>query len=261
MGRAIRPVGVGTAAAIALVVLAAAPAEAQRGWRGGRGVCNTPAGDAIAPNIPYDGRFVFARIRYAEGPGSGWCYDYPFTELNFATILKEITTVRAYMDGGNVYTFDDPELLKFPVAYVSEPGFWYPSPSEAQGLRDYLAKGGFVIFDDFNYDQEWMVFEYGLRTALPNAKIVPMDPSHPIFDSFFRIGSLAMTYPGRPSLPAEFYGVYEDNDPKKRLVMIINFNNDIGDYLEHSGQGRFPINLTNDAYKFAVNYIMYSMTR
>ena len=249
--------------AVAGIAVAASPADAQRrrgGW-GGRGVCNTPGGHDIAPNIPYDGRFVFARIRYAEGPGSGWCYDYPYTELNFATILREITSATPYMEGGNVYTFDDPELLKFPVAYVSEPGYWYPSASEAQGLRDYLAKGGFVIFDDFAFAQEWMVFEYGLRTALPNAKIVPMDPSHPIFDSFFRIGSLGMTYPGRPSIQAEFYGVYEDNDPKKRLVAIINFNNDIGDYLEHSGQGRFPINLTNDAYKFAVNYIMYGMTR
>ena len=253
----------GATLVVAALDIAAAPAEAQGRRRGGfgGGVCNTPRGDPIAPNTPYDGRFVFARIRYAEGPNSGWCYDYPYTELNFATILREITTVRGYMDGGNVYTFDDPELLKFPVAYVSEPGFWYPSASEAQGLRDYLAKGGFVIFDDFNYDQEWMVFEYALRTALPNVKIVPMDTSHPIFDSFFRIGSLAMTYPNRPQLQAEFYGVYEDNDPKKRLVAIINFNNDIGDYLEHSGQGIHPINLTNDAYKFAVNYIVYSMTR
>jgi hypothetical protein len=106
-----------------------------------------------------------------------------------------------------------------------------------------------------------MVFEAGLRQALPNAKIVPMDKSHPIFDSFFRIESLAMTYPGRPSLQAEFYGIYEDNDPSKRLMVIINYNNDIGDYLEHSGRGWYPMNLTTDAYKFAVNYIMYSMTR
>jgi hypothetical protein len=234
----------------------ATPGHAQRrrfggGWNGAY----------IAPNVPYDGRFTFARIRYEEIYSNGWAYDYPDTERNFATILREITSVQPYMDGGNVFTFDDPELFRYPVAYVSEPGFWYPSKAEAEGLRDYLAKGGFVIFDDFNYANEWMVFEAGLRQALPNAKIVPMDASHPIFDSFFRIPSLEMTYPGRPSLQAEFYGIYEDNDPKKRLMVIINYNNDIGDYLEHSGRGRYPINLTNDAYKFAVNYILYGMTR
>ena len=47
----------------------------------------------------------------------------------------------------------------------------------------------------------------------------------------------------------------------KRLISIINYNNDIGDYIEWSGTGRIPINLTNDAYKLAVNYIMYGLTR
>ena len=70
-----------------------------------------------------------------------------------------------------------------------------------------------------------------------------------------------MTYPGNPSLPAEFLGIHEDNDPAGRLMVVINYNNDIGDYMEWSGQGWYPVNLTNDAYKFAVNYIVYGMTR
>jgi hypothetical protein len=239
------------------VALAVTPerADAQRrGFRGGQWA-------SIRPNVPYDGLFTFARIRYRELESTGWSFDYPDTEENFATILTEITSIRPFMDGGNVFDFDDPELLKYPIAYVSEPGFWYPTQSEAQGLRDYLARGGFVIFDDFNYDREWGVFERGLRMALPEAKIFPMTAQHPIFDSFFHIKSLDMTYPNRPSLMAEFYGVFEDNDPQKRLMIIINYNNDIGDYIEWSGQGVHPINLTNDAYKFAVNYIVYGMTR
>jgi hypothetical protein len=250
-------IAVGLAALGAVLALSPDSAQAQRrrgGYGGGGWV-------SIRPNVPYDGLFIFTRIRYRELESNGWSFDYPDTEENFATILSEITTLRPFMEGGNVFDFDDPELLKHPIAYVSEPGFWYPTPSEAEGLRTYLAKGGFVIFDDFNYAEEWRVFERGLRTALPEAQIVPMTPDHPIFDSFFRITSLDMTYPRRPSMQAEFYGVYEDNDPQKRLMIIINYNNDIGDYIEHSGQGWHPINLTNDAYKFAVNYIMYGMTR
>jgi hypothetical protein len=70
-----------------------------------------------------------------------------------------------------------------------------------------------------------------------------------------------MTYPGNPSLNAEFFGIFEDNDPAKRLMVVVNYNNDIGDYMEWSGAGWFPVNLTNDAYKLAVNYILYGMTR
>ena len=249
------------AVASLLMATSSSPADAQRrrggGWGGGRGECM----GVVEPNMPYDGRFIFARIRYAEIYSNGWAYDYPCTEKNFATILKEITTVRAYMDGGNVFDFDDPELFRFPIAYVSEPGYWYPTPAEAEGLRTFLAKGGFVIFDDFHYAQEWMVFEAGLRKALPNAKIVALDASHPVFDSFFRISALNLTYPGNPSLQSEFYGVYEDNDPAKRLMVVINYNNDLGNYIEHSGGGWYPVNLSNEAYRYVVNYIMYGMTR
>ena len=215
----------------------------------------------VEPNRPYDGRFIFARIRYAEVRSNGWQYDYPCTEINFGTILSEITTIKPYKDGGNVFDFDDPELFRFPVAYVSEPGYWYPSPAESEGLRNFVAKGGFVMFDDFHYAQEWMVFERGLRTALPDAKIYPLDRSHPIFDSFYKVDPFSMTYPGNPSLPSEFYGIFEDNDPKKRLMIMINYNIDIGNYIEHSGRNWYPVNLSNEAYKFAVNYIVYAMTR
>ena len=89
-----------------------------------------------------------------------------------------------------------------------------------------------------------------------------MDVSHPVFDSFFRIESLDMSYPHDASLKAQFYGIHEGNDPTRRLVAIINYNNDIGDYMEHSGEmGWWPVNITNDAYKLAVNYIIYGMTR
>ena len=63
-----------------------------------------------------------------------------------------------------------------------------------------------------------------------------------------------------PLAKAEYLGIYEDNDPSKRLQVIINYNNDIGDYMEWSGEGWYPVNFSNDAYKFATNYVMYGLT-
>ena len=70
-------------------------------------------------------------------------------EQNFTTILRELTSLNPHLEGSNIHTLDDPELLKFPVAYLSEPGYWYPTDSEVAGLRTYLDKGGFLIVDDF----------------------------------------------------------------------------------------------------------------
>jgi len=155
---------------------------------------------------------------------------------------------------------DDPELFKHPIAYLSEPGYWHLSPGEASGLRHWLAKGGCLIVDDF-YFGEWTNFERSIHMVLPDAELVRLTVKHPIFDSFFQIKTLeGMTHPDNSQAKAEYYGIYENNDPKRRLMVIVNYNNDIGDYMEWSGGGWYPVNMSNDAYKLATNYIVYAMT-
>ncbi len=215
--------------------------------------------EAAERNLPYDGRFTFARIRYTEYGRSGWEFDYPTMERNLMSMIQEVTALRPHVRGSNIHTLDDPALLKYPVAYLSEPGYWIPSDSEAVGLRTYLAKGGFLIVDDFMRG-EWRNFERQILRVLPGVRIVRLDVSHPVFDAFFQIKSLDMSYPHDPYLQAEFYGIHEDNDPTRRLMVVINYNNDIGDYMEWSGEGWWAVNITNEAYKLAINYIMYGLT-
>ena len=74
-------------------------------------------------NVPYDGRFTFARIRFGVGLTAGsfrgggrglppWAHDYPRAERNFMNILRETTFLQPYMDGGNIFTTDDRELTR-----------------------------------------------------------------------------------------------------------------------------------------------------
>ena len=56
-------------------------------------------------------------------------------ETNLNTILREITALRPHTGGTNVYAFDDPELFRHPIAYLSEPGYWFPDDRGVQGLR------------------------------------------------------------------------------------------------------------------------------
>ena len=56
------------------------------------------------------------------------------------------------------------------------------------------------------------------------------------------------------------HGFYVDNDPTKRMLAVANHNNDLGELWEYSAEGFFPVDLTNEAYKFGVNYVMYAMT-
>jgi len=80
---------------------------------------------------------------------------------------------------------------------------------------------------------------------------------HPVFHCFFDIDDLEMIPPyGVPGKPT-FYGMYDEAD---RLQMVANFNNDIGDYWEWSDQSLAPIQLSNEAYRFGINYIVYALT-
>lgn len=242
-------------AVVSLVAVFAAGAAAQR-----RGFSQFRGPDQI-PNVMPDGGFTFARVRYATYPG--WSYDYPSMERNLATMLREMTTIRTDPSRTNIYALDDPELNLFPIAYLSEPGYWYPTESEVLGLRQYLARGAFLIVDDFHFASEWAVFETAMKLVLPDARIGRLDVSHPIFDSFFHIKTLAVPYPGRlgeRGVMGEFFGIHEDNDPTKRLMVVINYNMDIGDYIEWSGEDIYARASTNEAYKFGINYIIYGLT-
>jgi hypothetical protein len=224
-------------------------------WRGGFGRIYRES------NAPYDGRFTFVRLEYKVYGPSGWEYDYPAMERNFMTIIDDLSTLNPHTRESNIHTMDDPMLSKYPISYLSEPGFWIPDQPEALGMRLWLKKGGFLIVDDF-YGSQWANFERSMMAVLPDAKIVRLDVSHPIFNSFFKLKTLeGMSHPENPGQwPAEYYGIYEDNDPKKRLMVVIDYNNDIGDYMEWSGEGVYAVNLSNDAYKIATNYIIYAMT-
>jgi hypothetical protein len=96
--------------------------------------------------------------------------------------------------------------------------------------------------------------------VLPEGRLVPLDQSHAIFDSFFRIHDIhAIVHPMTRIRPS-YYGVFEDNDPAKRLMVVANFDNDVPEYWEWSGEGFFPFDASNEAYKLGVNYVIYGLT-
>ena len=224
----------------------------------------------LLPQLPanprYRGRFVFTRIRYGSGlggrrfrgGGARWSHDYPRADQNLSVLLGEITTIHTEIGGTNVYVLDDPDLSRYPLAYISEPGFWEMSDGEAESLRDYVLKGGFLIFDDFENEQ-WFNLEAQLSRVFPENRPLRIDVSHPIFHSFFDLESIDFPHPLVNVMPS-YFGLFENDDPDGRMMAIINYNNDIAEYWEWSATGWLPIDITNEAYKLGINYVVYAMT-
>jgi hypothetical protein len=200
--------------------------------------------------------------RYGNWIGDGglpWSHDYPDGEVHFSKILDELTNLRVRTDGSNILAMDDPELFNYPVAYMAEPGHWGITQKEATALRSYLLKGGFLIFDDFR-GADWDNLQYQMRSVLPEGTWMQLDGTSKVFHSFFEIDhpeNLAAPY---GNLPPTYWGLFENNDPNKRLMAIANVNNDISEYWEFSDSGVAMVDLTNEAYKFGVNYVIYGLT-
>jgi hypothetical protein len=269
----------GLAVAMAGLTLLSATLGAQRrpGRNFGYDMGSAMGGDGyyIPPdfrgNPLYDGRVTFVRIRYRgyehfTDQGPGWSHDYPISETHFAKIMKEITTTRPFVESGSIFgsaivNMDDPSLFKYPIAYLSEPGGWHMTATELAAFKKYIDRGGFMIFDDMGSrggPADLMNLDYEWKRAFPKATLQRIPATHPIFDSFFKVDLTKVTayyYRGMPDI----YGYFEDNDPKKRLLCVINDGQDLGEFIEFSDRG-FDVVPSNEAYKLLINYFVYALS-
>lgn len=221
--------------------------------------------DTRDPNDP--NLFNFVRLRYNGyignwrnwgGWSAPWAHDYPRAEQNFLKILAEMTTVETTPESYLVLDMDDPEIMNYPVVYVSEPGYWNCTDEEVANLREYLERGGFIIFDDFRDSRgEWENFSRCMQRVAPDRSLQELSIEEPIFQCFYDLDALDMPAPYDVPGPPTYYGIFDETG---RIQMIANFNNDIGDYWEWSDQSLVPIALSNEAYKFGINYVIYALT-
>jgi hypothetical protein len=244
------------AVTIAVAMIASSAALAQRGGA-------LPSARAQFGRVPYNGKFTFTRLRYngggfGRGWSNAWNHDYPQADMHLPQILDALTALAPNLHDSNILDLEDPEIFRNPVLYMWEPGFWRVSDEGARNLRDYMLKGGFVVFDDFEADQ-WHNFEAQFRRALPDAEFVRLDTSHPLFHAFFDIDELNLPHPSVRVEPA-FFGVFEHNDRSGRMMALVCYNSDVAEYWEWSDRGLFPVDTTNDAYKLGINLMIYALT-
>ena len=228
-----------------------------------------PRGPRMDPNeIPGRYPFYWTRAIYSgwgrRGWGQSWATDYPKGDQQFLVVLKRLVRLNAY-DWDNAIRLDDPILRRFPIIYAVEVGGMDMTNPEVEGLRNYLDAGGFLIVDDFWGQREWDVFEYNIRRVYPDHPIVDITLDHPIYSAYYDIEEVKQVPAiGRAMYPAECYGctpyVKGIYDEAGRLVVIINFNTDLGDAWEWAEDPRYPLEYSTYAYEIGANMIVYAMS-
>ena len=216
--------------------------------------------------------FYFTRAAYSSygrgygGRGNSWAIDYPKADIQFLTVLKRLTNLDAY-DDENAVLLTDPRIRNFPFLYALEVGYMSLSEAEVEGLRDYLLAGGFLVIDDFWGSQEWAQFEFQMKLVFPGREIIDLDPSHTVFNTFYEIDEILQVpaygrYWGGRTYERDGYVPYVKGiqDDDGRLMVIINWNTDLGDAWEWAEQPDYPVPYSTFAFQMGVNMIVYAMT-
>lgn len=215
--------------------------------------------------------FSFVRLQYTAsdtffGRSQRWLTDWPDAEEHLIPGVRRLTRVDIAAEPEQIGILDD-RLFDFPWVYAVEVGGWSLSELEAQRLREYLLRGGFLMVDDFHGSREWEGFTASMYRVFPDRPIVdiPLDDSilHTVFDldDSVQIPGINVLSSGitwqRDGYKPHWRGIYDD---RGRLMVVINFNMDLGDAWEHADTPSYALLYTNLAYKYAINYIVYAMT-
>jgi len=211
---------------------------------------------------PYRGGFGFRR------GGGSWAVDYPEADDNFIVGLREWTgtSLKIAPRPDQIAIMDD-RLFDYPLIYFVEPGFLELSDEQAARLREYVARGGFLFFDDFWGEYEWDNLETQLHKVWPDYQAKDLPLTHPIFHSYLDVEEVVQVpnffnaLRGQTSekggIVPHYRGVEDKNG---RLVAFIAFNCDLGDAWEWINDPRYPVKYGLPAYKVGINVVIYAMS-
>lgn len=225
-------------------------------------------------NVPRE--WTRGRLKYTHGgvlhPRAdtgwmGWATDYPLGDRNFQAGIRRLTLIDATSVEHVVDLDGSDDIYNWPFLYAVEPGHWFLFEDDADQLRDFIDRGGFLMTDDFHGTIEWENFMKGIQKMFGNRPVLDIGNSDPIFHVIYDLEKRTQI-PGKQFLssgvPYEFDGFEPKwraiRDEKGRIVVAICHNMDLNDAIEHSNEPEYPEEWASLAYRIATNYVLYDLT-
>jgi hypothetical protein len=222
----------------------------------------------------YGGRGYFRAAELGDR-GPAWSIDYSNADRHMVQVTRRLSNIDA-CGWEHPASLADPELRRYPFLYSLEWGNAKLTDAEVKGLRDYLDAGGFLMIDDFWGTYEWQNFEQQMKRVLPGKQIVELPRTDLLFHIHYTVEGDILQVPNAGNARA-----IEEGDPRAttsekdgfvphvrgiydntgRLMVVINWNTDLGDALEWAESPYYPLRYSTFASEMFLNMIMYSMTR
>jgi len=238
----------------------------------GQGMFQQEDGQDFLPrNVRKQAEWIFTRFRYSTG-GEGygrfrrWAADYPKSDHQFVQGVRRLTRIDTQV-AEQVVDADNDEIYNWPWIFIEDAGAWNINPQQAARLREYLQRGGFLMFDDTHGAYEWNRMVQGIHMILPDRFIEDLTDQdeifHVLFDVVdrFQIPGTRYIWGGRRYTPdsrvPKWLGIRDD---KGRIIVAICHNSDVGDAWEWADSPNYPEKSTTLAFRLGINYIIYGMT-
>jgi hypothetical protein len=231
-------------------------------------------------NTPHE--WVRARLRYPDivgypdnlprngfGFAGYWTMDYPRSDRHLLEGVRRLTRIDARSLEQVTELDHTDDIYNWPMLYGVEVGHWDLPQDQADQLREFIMRGGFLMVDDFHANQEWAIFMDSLERVFPNRPVVDLQNSDPIFHTIYDLND-RVQIPGAQYLetgrtyekdesgrPEHWRAVYDD---KGRIIVAICHNMDLGDAWEHSDNPLYSEKWAGLAYRIGMNYFIYDLT-
>ncbi len=243
----------------------------------------------LPPDYKEPAEWVFGRLMYPPHPesqftrryfrggmpdwtrgGTSWTQDYPRADRHFASALRRLTRINSRSVEQPINLDDEDDVFNWPWLCAGEMGDWKLNPKQAQKLRDYLLRGGFLVLDDFWGPSEWARFEESMREVFPDRALSEEIPNDdPIFHTVYDLsdryqvlgqwslrGGGGMAYRAAGTT-AHWYGIKDDHG---RVMVAMSFNSDVGDSWEWADDPYYPEKFSALGIRLAVNYTIYALS-
>jgi hypothetical protein len=225
-------------------------------------------GAARTPRID----FRCADLEVGEGGtrfGGGWGTDFPASDCKFMWGIQRLSNIRVYDESPHLVTALDPKLFSYPYLYIVSPHRMYLVREEAEKLREYLLRGGFLHVDDYWGLEQRRAVEEEMWKIFPERRIVKLSLDHEVFHTFFDIDKVMQipnvnnacsgrqTWEQRSEIEPMIFGISDDTG---RLMVLITYNSDLGDAWEWMDLQCYPQEYSGQAYRMGLNFMIYAMS-
>ena len=210
------------------------------------------ASPVVAQVAPPGARaFSIARLKY--GGGGDW-YEDRTSLINLLRGLRTRTSIPVAGDQEAIVEPGSAALFQYPFVFACGHGNMKFTPGEVANLRRYLASGGFLwVDDDFGIDP---AFRREMAKVLPDAPIVELPFSHPIFHGLYDFPAGLPKIHEHDGGPPKAFGIVHDG----RLAVLYTYDCDLGDGLEDEEVHHDPAEKREAALKMAINIVRYALT-